>query len=212
MKVLLVDDHLVVLKGLRIFLETNPNMEIVDVATGGREALEKTKIHEPDVILMDIIMPEVDGIETTKRIKEKYPDVKIIMLTSSADKEHVIPAIRAGASGYQLKEVDPEVLEETIDVVMGGETKLHPQVADKLMTHFTNNENDISTYEELTERERGVLEHITFGQSNKEIADTLFITEKTVKTHVTNILGKMEVHDRTQAAIHALKNKWFEDK
>lgn len=211
MKVLLVDDHQVVLKGLRTYLETNPNMEVVDIATGGREALEKAKIHEPDVILMDIIMPEMDGIETTKRIKEAHPDIKIVMLTSSSDKKHVIPAIRAGASGYQIKEVDPEVLVETIDVVMGGETKLHPRVADKLMTHVTNDENDTSAYDELTERERGVLQHITYGQSNKEIADALFIAEKTVKTHVTNILGKMEVHDRTQAAIHALKNKWFEE-
>lgn len=210
MKVLLVDDHLVVLKGLRIYLETNPDIDIVDVATDGREALDKTRQHHPEVVLMDILMPGMDGIEATKLIKGEYPEIKIIMLTSSSDKKHIIPAIRAGASGYQLKEADPSVLVETIEAVTAGERKLHPEVADRLMTHVSNDEDEKPSYDELTKRERVILEHVTHGESNKEIAANLFITEKTVKTHITNILSKMEVHDRTQAAIHALKNEWFE--
>lgn len=211
MKVLLVDDHLVVLKGLRIFLETNSDIEIVDVATDGHDALDKARNYEPDVILMDILMPGIDGIEATEIIKKEYPETKIIILTSSAEKAHIIPAVRAGASGYQLKEVDPSVIEETIEVVMGGDTKLHPQVADTLMTYVSNDNDDHPQYDELTHRESVILEHITYGQSNKEIAAELFTTEKTVKTHITHILSKMEVHDRTQAAIYALKNNWFEN-
>lgn len=210
MKVLLVDDHLVVLKGLRIYLETNPDIDIVDVATDGREALNKTRQHDPEVVLMDILMPGMDGIEATKLIKGEYPEIKIIMLTSSSDKKHIIPAIRAGASGYQLKEADPSVLVDTIEAVTAGERKLHPEVADRLMTHVSTDEDEKPSYDELTKRERVILEHVTHGESNKEIAANLFITEKTVKTHITNILSKMEVHDRTQAAIHALKNEWFE--
>lgn len=210
MKVLLVDDHLVVLKGLRIYLETNPDIDIVDVATDGREALNKTRQHDPEVVLMDILMPGTDGIEATKLIKGEYPEIKIIMLTSSSDKKHIIPAIRAGASGYQLKEADPSVLVDTIEAVTAGERKLHPEVADRLMTHVSTDEDEKPSYDELTKRERVILEHVTHGESNKEIAANLFITEKTVKTHITNILSKMEVHDRTQAAIHALKNEWFE--
>lgn len=210
MKVLLVDDHLVVLKGLRIYLETSPDIDIVDVATDGREALEKTRLHQPDVVMMDILMPGMDGIEATRLIKEEYPGIKIIMLTSSSDKKHIIPAIRAGASGYQLKEADPHILVETIEAVTAGERKLHPEVADRLMTHVSTDEYEKTSYDELTKRERTILEHVTYGESNKEIAANLFITEKTVKTHITNILSKMEVHDRTQAAIHALKNEWFE--
>lgn len=210
MKVLLVDDHLVVLKGLKIYLETNSAIDIVDVATDGREALDKTRLHQPEVVLMDILMPGMDGIEATRSIKEEFPDIKVIILTSSNDKAHIIPAIRAGASGYQLKEADPGVLEETIEAVMEGKRKLHPEVADRLMIHVSTDKDEKSSYDELTKRERVILEHITYGESNKEIAANLFITEKTVKTHVTNILSKMEVHDRTQAAIHALKNGWFE--
>ncbi|WP_338029608.1 response regulator transcription factor [Gracilibacillus alcaliphilus] len=208
---LLVDDHLVVLKGLRFFLQTRPDIDIVGEAQDGQEALKQVGQLQPDMVLMDVIMPVMDGIEATKRIKADYPNVKVIVLTSSSDKDHVIPAIRAGADGYQLKDVDPSLLEKAMIMVMAGETSLHPQVSNHLMLHVSKEDRNLSSYYELTPRERLILEHITYGESNKEIAAQLHITEKTVKTHITNIFGKMEVQDRTQAAIHALKHKWFED-
>lgn len=211
MKVLLVDDHLVVLKGLRFFLQTRPNIDIVGEAQNGEEALQLVEQLDPDVVLMDVLMPKMNGIEATQRIKEDYPHVKVIMLTSSAEKEHVLPAIRAGANGYQLKDVDPSLLEETIMTVTSGETSLHPQILSQLMTHVSKEDQHDSSYYALTPRERVILEHITYGQSNKEIAAELHISEKTVKTHITSILGKMEVQDRTQAAIYALKHRWFEE-
>ncbi|MFD1067944.1 response regulator [Oceanobacillus locisalsi] len=210
MKVLLVDDHLVVLKGLRFFLQTRPDIDIVGEAQDGKEALQQVEKLQPNIVLMDVIMPNMDGIEATRQIKADYPNVKVVILTSSSDKDHVIPAIRAGASGYQLKDVDPNILEETLIAVMDGGTSLHPQISSYLMVHVSKEDENQSSYYELTPRERVVLEHITYGESNKEIAAALYITEKTVKTHITSILGKMEAQDRTQAAIHALKHKWFE--
>lgn len=210
MKVLLVDDHLVVLKGLRVFLGTRPNIEIVGEARDGEEALQQIARLHPDVVLMDVMMPKLNGIEATEQIKEAFPDVKVIILTSSADKDHVVSAIRAGADGYQLKDVDPSLLEKTILAIMDGEISLHPQVSRQLMTHVAKADERNSSYYELTPRERVILKHITYGQSNKEIAAELHIAEKTVKTHISNILGKLELQDRTQAAIHALKNHWFE--
>ncbi|WP_040979361.1 response regulator [Oceanobacillus jeddahense] len=210
MKILLVDDHLVVLKGLRFFLQTRPGIDIVGEAQDGKEALQQVKKLQPDIVLMDVIMPIMDGIEATRQIKVDYPDVKVVILTSSSDKDHVIPAIRAGASGYQLKDVDPNFLEETLIAVMDGGTSLHSEIASHLMVHVSKEDKNQSSYYELTPRERVVLEHITYGESNKEIAAALHITEKTVKTHITSILGKMDVQDRTQAAIHALKHRWFE--
>lgn len=209
MKVLLVDDHLVVLKGLRFFLQTRLDIEIIGEARDGKEALQQVEKLQPEIVLMDVIMPNMDGIEATKRIKTEHPDVHVIILTSSSDRDHVLPAIRAGACGYQLKDVDPNLLEEAMIAVMDGKTSLHPQVSNQLMTHVKTEEHDDS-FHALTLRERDILKHITYGQSNKDMAAELHITEKTVKTHITSILGKMEVQDRTQAAIRALKHKWFE--
>ena len=210
MKVLLVDDHLVVLKGLRFFLQSRPGIEIVGEARDGEEALQQVETLQPDIILMDVKMPKMNGIEATQRIKAEYPQIHVIILTSFSDKDHVLPAIRAGASGYQLKDVDPAILEETMIAVMSGGTALHPQVSRQLMTHVAETEEHHASYHSLSPREREILKHITYGQSNKEIAAELHITEKTVKTHITSILGKMQVQDRTQAAIYALKHRWFE--
>ncbi|MBB6451400.1 DNA-binding NarL/FixJ family response regulator [Geomicrobium halophilum] len=210
MKVLLVDDHLVVLKGLRFFLQKRPDIEIVGEAQDGKEALQQVEQLQPDIVLMDVIMPNMDGIEATQHIKTQHPDIHVIILTSSSDRDHVLPAIRAGASGYQLKDVDPSFLEEAMIAVMGGERTLHSQVSNQLMTHVAKADEHDARFHALTPRERDILKHITYGQSNKEIAAELHITEKTVKTHITSILGKMEVQDRTQAAIHALKHRWFE--
>ncbi|WP_026702617.1 response regulator [Salibacterium aidingense] len=209
-KVLVVDDHLVVLKGLRFFLQTQPDIEIVDQAQDGEEALEKVQTLNPDVVLMDVVMPGMDGIEATHKIKQIAPEVKVIILTSFSDRESVVPALKAGAIGYQLKDVEPEVLAETIKAAMDGTRTLHPQVTNQLISHVSTEEEAGKNFSILTPREQNVLEQITLGLSNKEIAAALYISEKTVKTHVTNILGKMEVQDRTQAALFAIKNNWFD--
>ncbi|MCK0471689.1 response regulator transcription factor [Halalkalibacter sp. APA_J-10(15)] len=205
--VLLVDDHLVVLKGLTFFLQTQPELNIVGQAKNGKEALEKIEELNPDVVLMDLIMPEMDGIEATKRIMANHPHIKVIMLTSFSDKDSVLPAIKAGAIGYQLKDVEPSVLIDTITAAMAGNKTLHPQVTNQLINQMTADDN--KNVSMLTTREKDVLEQITLGRSNKEIASVLHITEKTVKTHITHIFAKMEVQDRTQAAMYALKHGWF---
>lgn len=206
-RVLLVDDHLVVLKGLRFFLQTRSHIQVVDQAMNGREAIEKVKQLKPDVVLMDLIMPEMNGIEATREIKQIDPSVKIIVLTSFADKDSVLPAIKAGAIGYQLKDVDPEVLVETIEAAMDGNRTLHPQVTNHLIEQMAAGDGKEKSL--LTPREQNVLEQITLGKNNKEIAEELYISEKTVKTHITHILSKMELQDRTQAAVYAIRHHWF---
>ncbi|KMM36128.1 response regulator transcription factor [Guptibacillus hwajinpoensis] len=211
MKLLLADDHLLVRKGLRLFLQSQPDIEIVGEASTGLEAVTLAKQLQPDVVLMDLIMPEMDGIEATKQLKQKYPGMKIIILTSFSDQDHVLPAIRAGAEGYQLKDIDPDELIYTIRAAYSGKRHLHPLATDQLMSHMTETKKDEKEprFETLTKRERDVLREITLGKSNKEIASTLYITEKTVKTHVSSILSKLDVHDRTQAALLATKEHWF---
>lgn len=212
-RILLVDDHLVVLQGLRFFLDTQKDLEIVGEASDGDEATKLAVQLKPDVILMDLSMPVMDGIEATKKIKSDNPDIKIIVLTSFSDQDHVLPALRAGAEGYQLKDIEPDELVRTIHAANRGEKLLHPQATKQLLTHVTvpGNNEDQPKVDELTPRERDVLCQITLGKSNKEISTGLYITEKTVKTHVSNILSKLSVHDRTQAAILAMKNNWFEE-
>lgn len=209
-KVLLVDDHLVVLRGLRFFLQTQSDIEIIGQAQNGEEALKKVEELKPDIVLMDVQMPKMNGIEATKEISENYPDVKVIILTSFSDRDSVLPAIKAGALSYQLKDVEPDVLAETIKAAMEGNRTLHPQVTNQLISHVTKEDETDHGIQILTPREREVLYHITLGQSNKEIAAELHVTEKTVKTHITSILGKMDLQDRTQAALYAIKNNWFD--
>jgi Response regulator containing a CheY-like receiver domain and an HTH DNA-binding domain len=210
-KVLLVDDHLVVLRGLHYFLEVQPEIEIVGQAHNGAEALQLVELLKPQVVLMDIRMPVMDGIEATKRIAKRHPEVKIIMLTSFSDRDSVIPAIREGAVGYQLKDVEPRVLTETILEAVQGNRTFHPEATHQLALHAAGKPAPGKGLERLTPKEKEVLYQITLGLSNKEIAERLFIAEKTVKTHVTSILGKLELQDRTKAAVHALRNRWFED-
>ncbi|SER56998.1 response regulator [Salipaludibacillus aurantiacus] len=206
-KVLLVDDHLMVLQGLRFFLSTQNDIEVVGEAENGRKALHKTAELKPDVILMDLDMPVLNGVDATREIKMAYPDVKVIILTSYSDQDHVVPAIKAGASGYQLKDIDPDHLADTIRGAYTGTAQIHPRVANQLMTHVQSGDRmDTNHIEKLTKREDDVLRLIAAGKSNKEIATELYITEKTVKTHVSNILAKLEVNDRTQAAIYAMKH------
>ncbi|SFS65785.1 response regulator [Marininema halotolerans] len=211
MKLVLVDDHPMVLKGLRLFLQMQEDMEIVGEASNGQEAITLVRTVQPDVVLMDLMMPVMDGIEATRQIHESLPEVKIIVLTSFADQDHVIPAIRAGAVGYQLKEIEADELAETIRAAYRGMTQLHPKAAGLLVNQFVTGEtngNGVSV-ESLTPREQDVLKEITTGKSNKEIAAELVIAEKTVKTHVSSILAKLALSDRTQAAVYAMKKGWF---
>ncbi len=213
-RVLLVDDHLMVLKGLRFFLSTQPDIDITGEAHNGEEALEMISRFQTDIVLMDLAMPEMNGMEATKQITAQFPEIKVIILTSFSDPDHVLPALKAGASGYQLKDIEPEELAETIRQVHKGETMLHQEATNLLLSQFTSEKNDASQskemFQRLTQRECDVLQQITLGKGNKEIAQALVITEKTVKSHVSNILGKLELHDRTQAAIFAMRHSWFE--
>jgi DNA-binding NarL/FixJ family response regulator len=205
-RILIVDDHHVVRRGLVFFLKTQGNIEIVGEAKNGKEALELAEELKPDLVLMDLIMPVMDGIEATRKLKETHPNIKVMILTSFSDQNHVIPAIEAGASGYQLKDIEPDELVKAIKLLMNGENQLHPKATTHLLTHLSGSNNKESKLlDGLTKREFEVLQEIASGKSNKEIAAALFITEKTVKTHVSNVLAKLELADRTQAALYAVK-------
>ncbi|UOE56569.1 response regulator transcription factor [Bacillus sp. CMF12] len=206
-KILIADDHHVVRRGLVFFLKTQPEIEIIGEAKNGREAVEMMQTSQPDVVLMDLDMPVMNGIEATRQIKASCPEVKIMILTSFSDQDHVIPAIEAGASGYQLKDIEPDILVQAIIQLMKGENQLHPKATSHLLTHLTNkNSTEKQPLEELTKRELEVLREIAKGKSNKEIASSLYITEKTVKTHVSNLLSKLDLADRTQAALYAVRH------
>ncbi|MDR5043458.1 response regulator transcription factor [Bacillus thuringiensis] len=209
-KVLLVDDHTVVLKGLAFFLSTQEDLELVGEANNGKEALVKVGERTPDVILMDLYMPEMDGVEATAYIKKEYPNVKVIVLTSFSDQAHVLPALRAGASGYILKDVEPDQLVEAIRSAYKGNIQLHPDIANALLSQTLpveeKEEEPSIQVDVLTARENEVLQLLAKGMSNKEVASVLVITEKTVKAHVSSILSKLNLSDRTQAALYAVKN------
>ncbi|MEH7011434.1 response regulator transcription factor [Neobacillus niacini] len=207
-RILIADDHHVVRRGLAFFLKTQRYIEIIGEAGNGKEAVELARTLKPDLILMDLVMPEMDGILATKIIKSEMPEIKIMMLTSFSDQDHVIPALEAGASGYQLKDIEPDELINCIKKIIAGENLLHPKATSHLLANLSNKEsNEKNLIEQLTKRELDVLKEIARGKSNKEIASSLFITEKTVKTHVSNLLSKLELADRTQAALYAVKNQ-----
>ncbi len=205
--VLLIDDHRVVRQGLRDFLESQDDIEIVGEAASGEEGVKLAQERLPDVVLMDMVLPGIDGVEATRRIKAVCPSTRIIVLTSFADDDKVFPAIKAGAISYLLKDVQPEELARAIRAAQRNEAVLHPEVAAKLMQEFSTPRTTDDSVEQLTERELDVLRQIAHGKSNKEIADALIISEKTVKTHVSNILSKLHLADRTQAAIYALRQR-----
>lgn len=198
-KVLVVDDHEMVRIGVVSYLSIQPNIEVVGQASDGQEGVEKAKKLQPDVILMDLVMAPVDGVEATKRILAEMPNVKIIIVTSFIDDEKVFPAIDAGAYGYLLKTSSAQNILEGIEKVSKGIKMFEPQVLQKI----NNPENHMHL--ELTSREMEVLLLISKGLSNQEISEQLFISLKTVKTHVSNILEKLNVEDRTQATIYAFK-------
>lgn len=202
--VLIVDDHAVVRQGLSSLLGLQEDIEVVGEAVNGLEAVEQTNRLLPDVVLMDLIMPQVDGIEATRRIRAISPSTQVIVLTSFGEDEKVFAAIKAGALSYLLKNVSPADLVKAVQAAYRGEAQLHPEIARKLMDELSLGPRR-QTPEELTERELEVLRLIARGQSNREIARELVISEKTVKTHVSNILSKLHLADRTQAAIYALR-------
>jgi NarL family two-component system response regulator LiaR len=208
-RVLVADDHAVVRQGLRTFLELQEDIEVVADAADGRAALAAVAEHEPDVVLMDLVMPGLNGIEAIRRIAGERPLTRVIALTSFLDDDKVFPAVRAGAAGYVLKDIEPPELVQAIRTVHAGEALLHPAVAARLMDEVAA-AGGRDTPENLTPREREVVELIARGLSNKRIALELGIAEKTVKTHVSNILSKLGLTDRTQVALHAVRERWVD--
>ena len=199
-RVLIVDDHAVVREGLRAFLELQDRMEVIGEAGDGREAIEEAERLRPDVILMDLVMPRLDGVEAMRGLHEQVPAARVIVLTSFLDDERLVPALRAGAAGYLLKNVEPQELARAIRLADAGEAMIDPAVAARLVDALVEVGGDEGP--KLTRREQEVLELIGRGLANKRIALELGIAEKTVKTHVSHVLAKLGVSDRTQAALY----------
>ncbi|MFD1204595.1 MULTISPECIES: response regulator transcription factor [Sporosarcina] len=205
-RILLADDHEMVRIGVSAYLSTQQDMEVVGEATNGREAVQKALELKPDIILMDMVMPEMNGAEATAEIIKQWPEAKIMVITSFLDDDKVYPALEAGAISYILKTSNAKRIAEAIRETLSGKTVLEPEVTSKMMQKMRSG-NDRQPHEELTDRELEILLLLAQGKSNQEIADELFIALKTVKTHVSNLLSKLEVQDRTQAVIYAFQNK-----
>jgi two-component system, NarL family, response regulator LiaR len=202
--VLLVDDHEMVRRGVRAFLETQGDSTVAAEAGSGEEAVRLAAEHAPDVALMDLIMPGMDGVEATRRLTARSPRTKVVMLTSYHDDEHIFPAIRAGALSYVLKEVGPGELADAVRKAAAGEAVLHPRVAARVVRELRGARRDEpNAFHELSDRELEVLRLIAEGLSNAQIAGRLYVSQKTVKSHVSNILSKLHLADRTQAAVYA---------
>ncbi len=197
-RVVVADDHAVVRQGLRTFLDLQDDMEVVGEAVDGAEAVEQAERTAADVVLVDLVMPGVDGLEALRRLRERVPTARAIVLSSFIDDEKLFPAVRAGAAGYLLKDVQPQELVAAIRTVHAGGALLHPKVASRLLQEMSS--------DPLTPREREVLALIGRGMANKAIALELGLSEKTVKAHVSNILAKLGVTDRTQAALYAVRS------
>lgn len=220
-RVLIVDDHAMVRQGLRTFLELQKaadlSIEVAGEAGNGVEAVKLAKQTQPDIVLLDLVMPEMDGIQAASKIMEASPNSRIIILTSFGEEEKVLPAIRAGAQGYLLKDIPPNELVQAVREAHLGRVQLHPDAAKKLMNAVAAGESSATrraadSETGLTEREREVLQLIADGMNNRDIAAKLVISEKTVKTHVSSILSKLHLDDRTQAAIYALRHGLTADK
>lgn len=208
-RVLLVDDQALFREGLRTLLSFHHDIEVVGEAGNGRDALDFAAAHQPDVVLMDLRMPVLDGVATTQQLKKDFPTVRVIVLTTFDDDETIFDGLRAGAVGYLLKDVSSDKLVEAIRAAARGESFLQPSITAKVLAEFARLEKHTTTsrqaglIEPLSDRELEILQRVAAGDSNKEIANELFIAEGTVKNHVTNILGKLGVRDRTQAALRA---------
>ncbi len=200
-KVLIVDDHSVVRQGLRMFLSLDPDLAVVGEAANGKEALQAARKHSPDVVLMDLLMPVMDGIAAIEALRREHPKIEVIALTSVLEDDKVVGAIRAGAIGYLLKDTQADELNRAIKAAAAGQVQLSPQAAARLVREVRAPEGP----EKLTDRETEVLRLLARGYSNREIAGELVIGEKTVKTHVSNVLSKLNVPSRTQAALYAIR-------
>lgn len=205
-RVLVVDDHVVVRRGIRALLSTDSGLRVVGEAANGAQAIRAAADLSPDVILMDLVMPEVDGIEAVKQIKAHEPSARILVLTSFSTDDKVLPALKAGALGYLLKDSGPDELIQAIYQVYRGESSLHPQIARKLLREIVAGESRPETADPLTPREVEVLKLVAQGQSNHDIATELKVSEATVRTHVSSILAKLHLASRTQAALYALRS------
>lgn len=200
-RIVIADDHSVVRRGLRMFLKQDPELEVVGEAANGDEAVRLAQQLQPDIVLMDLLMPVMDGIAATALIRRELPDTEVIALTSVLEDASVVGAVRAGAIGYLLKDTDADALCRAIKAAAAGQVQLTPQAAARLMQVVSAPDSP----EELTERETEVLRLLAQGQANKQIAHALHIAEKTVKVHVSNILGKLGVQSRTQATLYAIR-------
>jgi len=204
--ILIADDHALVRQGVRAFLDTQPDLLVVGEAENGQQAVELAGTLIPDVVLMDLLMPGMDGVEATRRIRQASPRTQVVILTSYHEDEHIFPAIRAGALSYVLKDLSPSELGGVVRKAARGEAVLHPQVAARVIHELQGARRDnINPFTELTDREMEVLRLIAAGMSNQEMAAQLVLSEKTVKGHVSNILSKLHLADRTQAAVYAWK-------
>ena len=205
-RIIVVDDHPVVRKGIVAMLETEPGLEIIAECASGKEAIEKVLALKPDVTLMDLVMPEVDGVEAIRQITAEEPSARILVLTSFSSEDQVISSINAGAAGYLLKDSDPEDLIQAIRQVHHGESTLHPSAAKFLVARLSRPQSEeTNKLESLTERELEVLKCLAQGLSNQEIAAVMVISQATVHSHVNKILSKLNVNSRTQAALLALR-------
>jgi DNA-binding NarL/FixJ family response regulator len=214
-RVLIVDDHALFRRGLMLVLESEPGIEVVGEAEDGEDAVAKAEATAPDVVLMDVRMPKLSGIEATKAVAAVLPTSKIIMLTVSDEEEDLYEAIRAGAAGYLLKEISIEEVADAVRAVVQGQTLISPSMASKLITEFQNlsrmtNDRSQVPAPKLTDRELEVLRLVAQGMTNREVADQLYIAENTVKNHVRNILEKLHLHSRMEAVLYAVRENLLE--
>jgi NarL family two-component system response regulator LiaR len=204
-RVFVAEDHAIVRKGICALLDLDPGIEVIGEASNGQEAVRGVESARPDVILMDLVMPEMDGIEAIQQVMDRSPKARILVLTSFAADDKVFPAIKAGAMGYLLKDSDPSEVVDAIRQVHRGESSLHPRIARKLMQELSRPPEQPQTPDPLTDREMEVLRLVAQGKSNRDIAKDLTITEGTVRVHVSSILGKLHLASRTQATLYALR-------
>jgi two-component system, NarL family, response regulator LiaR len=207
-RILIVDDHKILRDGLRMMIASEPGMQLIGEAADGEEGVQKARELKPDVILMDLVMPRKSGLEAIDEIIAENPEQKVLVLTSFADENKVFPAIKAGALGYLLKDSSPQQLVDAIRAVYRGESSLHPSIAIKLIRELRQPSNLPLADEPLSERELDVLRLVAKGLSNQDIADQLIVSEWTVRTHMRNILSKLHLANRTQAALYALREGW----
>ncbi|OKL36370.1 response regulator [Domibacillus mangrovi] len=220
--IIIIDDHQLFREGVKRILDFEETFNVLAEGEDGAEALALVEEHKPDVVIMDINMPEVNGVEATRKLVDKYPDTKVIILSIHDDENYVMHALQSGALGYLLKEMDAEELVEAVKVVAAGGSYLHPRVTHNLIADYRRLSNDdgkgkgfqqsevVRPLHLLTRRECEVLQLLADGKSNRGIGESLYISEKTVKNHVSNILQKMNVNDRTQAVVTAIKKGWVE--